>query len=157
MLKLFRLKLQKEIEELKSLHRIALNEKEAEMIAALKLKQDETIRIEKDLKKENEIIMREVVSLLRLESDHKIKQLEIDKQREIDAIKREAAEEVTRTKETLLTGQFEKLTAELSKLHSEGNHQTKFAQDLALNMLGQMPERKTKKTKVLITNGTEGK
>lgn len=137
MFKFMKLKLRHELEELKSIHRIEMTEKEAALI-----------RLEKDLKKDNEIKLRETVSLLKLESEQKIKQMEIDKQRAIDKVKTDAALEINEAKADILKTHYEKLSAELAKLHSEGNITTKFTQDLALKMFESMPESRTRKTKI---------
>lgn len=138
--KVLRLRVRKEIEELKSLHRIEMAEKEAEF----ERKQTNTDKL-------NEIKQREIVSLLRLESEQKTKQLELDHQRNLEAVKQKAAVELINTKEKMLNENYEKLTAAMARLHEGGNVTTRFTQDLALKMMGSMPEHKLQ-TKV-ITSG----
>lgn len=135
--KILRLQVKKEIEELKALHRIELAEKEAALS-----------RREIELKSGHEVKVREVVSLLKLESEQKIKQLELNNQRALDAVKNEAAEAQTRMKEGLLADHYAKLTTAMSKLHEEGNITTRFTQELALKMFESQPVHKTQ-TKVI--------
>ena len=133
MFKLFRLKWKKELEELKSLHRIEL----AEANAALE-------RIKKEHQSEFDIKINEAVSLLKLKSEQKTAQLEIDYERKIYAIREEAASELWKTKEKLVQDNFEKFKETTQKLHEEGNITTKFVQELAVNMMKNSPNPEVK-------------
>jgi hypothetical protein len=157
--KTLRLRVKREIEELKALHRIelaekeaahkrAMDEKEATLTRQLRDKERELQRLEGELRKDSEIKLREVTSLLKLESEQKMKQMELDHQRKVDSIKREASEELTREKQELLKTHYDKLTNAMTKLHEEGNVTTKFTHELALKMLDHAPAAKSE-TKVL--------
>lgn len=148
MFKVWKLQLQREIEELKSLHRIELKEKEAELMLQIRDREEQLKRREADLVKDAEIKTREVVSLLKLESEQKLRQLEIDFQRKLDAADRKAEQQVVAMKSNLLQEHYDKLATAMSKLHEEGNITTKFTQELALKMMGNAPAHKTE-TRVL--------
>lgn len=144
MFKIFRLRIQREIEELKHLHRIQL----AEYDAALDRREKEIVQKEKELAKEHEIKLKETVSLLKLDSEQKTKQLEIDNQRKVDALESSHRKEIAKEKESLLEEHYKKLSEAMAKLHEEGNVTTRFTQDLALKMLEGAPKHKVE-TRVL--------
>lgn len=156
MFKLWKLRVQNEIEELKSAHRIEIAEKNAELA-----------RMEKDLKKEYEMKQREMVSLLKLESEQKTKQLELDYNRKVEKLQTEcerkiaeadvqASKKLLQATEEMTKKHYELLSTELAKLHTEGNTQTKFTQDLALNMLKAIPNPEAK-TRVKVLTGQKSK
>lgn len=129
--KVLKLRVRREIEELKSIHRIEMQEKEADLR-----------RLKQDLEKTHELKIRETVSLLKLDSEQKIKQLEINAQRDLQRVEQQAAKALLESKEELLKESYDKLSEAMSKLHAEGNVTTKFTQDLALKMFESMPTQK---------------
>jgi hypothetical protein len=131
MFKLFANKLRKELEEIRSLHRIQIKEKEAEIDL-----------LKRNAQQEIEMKTREVISLLKLEADQKNAQLQIDSEKKINEIRHKASEDLLVLKEKVLMDFQEKFTAATAKLHEEGNVTTKFVQDLALNMMGKQPTAK---------------
>lgn len=148
MFKFLTLKLKRELEEVKSLHRIELAEKEADLKRAYADKEAAIARVEKDLKKENEIKTREVVSLLKLEAEQKQAKLGIDAQVKINQTEQDCAKKLLQMQEALVKEHYEKLSEAMTKLHEEGNLTTKFTQELALKMMGGMPANKSE-TKVI--------
>lgn len=142
MFKLLKLKWQKELEELKSIHRIQLAEKDAALD-----------RTKKDLFQTHELDLKEAITLLKLESQQKTKQLELDFLRKIDELKAEQNKANTEFRDLLSKEYYDKLSAAMSKLHEEGNLTTKFTQDLALKMFEHAPETKVR----VLTNGDKSK
>lgn len=144
MFKLFVLKLKKELEETKALHRIALKEKEAEIDL-----------LKKNAEQEIEMKTREVTSLLKLDAQQKIAKIELDHKKKFEDLRQSSHEETLKLKEQLLLDFQNKFTNAVSKLHEEGNVTTKFVQDLALNMVGNMapklPQPVTKMETKIIT------
>ncbi len=140
MFKIWKLRLKNELEQLKSLHQIELNKKDADM---------ELRR--RTLEKDHELKLKETVSLLKLDSDQRVKQLEIDNLRKVNELTAKFESERTSFKEKFLNENYEKMTNAMTKLHEEGDKNSKFTQELALKMLDQMPEHKSKKTRVLIS------
>lgn len=133
MFKLFQLKWKKELEELKSIHRIEMAEKDA----ALE-------RLKKEHQSEFDIRINEATSLLKLQSEQKTKQLEIDYERKVTALRKEMSEDLLKVKEKVLQDGYEKLSVATQRLHEEGNITTKFVQDLAINMMNKAPSAKVK-------------
>ncbi len=138
--KVLRLQVKKEIEELKSLHRIELAEKESQL--TIKLKEQEA---------SNELKVKEVISLLKLEADQRMKQAEMKHQEQVEQIRRQAANELLSAKEEVLRQGYEKLSTAMGKLHEEGNLTTKFTQQLALSMMKSNPG--TKSQVKVVTSG----
>lgn len=132
MFQLFRLKLRKELEELKSLHRIEMKEKEAELE-----------RQKKDAVHSSELKLREVTSLLKLDSEQTLKKMELGYEQKLQEEKRKQDQEKLNFQQEVLQTNYEKLTAAMSKLHEEGNVTTKFTQELALSMMANAPAHKT--------------
>lgn len=136
------------IAELKALHAIEINKKEAD----IKL-------LKENAQQEIEMKTREMQSLLKLKHDQQIAEIEMQAKKETATIalafEKKANEleakkndEIHEIKEKLMLEYQEKLAEALSKLHSEGNHTTKFVQDLALQMIGKQPTTKLE-TKVI--------
>jgi hypothetical protein len=121
--KTLRLSVKREIEQLKALHRIELQEANA-ALEREKLK----------LAQEHELKITETVTLLKLESQQKIAQQKLDYDRKLDAIKVESDSILMQAKEQVIKEGYDKLSAAMSKLHEEGNVTTRFVQDLALSM-----------------------
>lgn len=132
MFKLLKLKVASELAEIKSQHKIEMNAAKAE-IDALKLEQE----------KSNELKIREVTSLLKIEHQQKLAQLQLDKDRSIETIRQNAAEEVLRQKEQLIADSAKRLNDAMTKLHEEGNVTTKFIQEMSLKMLDHVPSHKS--------------
>jgi hypothetical protein len=153
MFTLLKLRLKREIEELKSLHRIEMAELEAKSARDLADKEATFERKQKDANKEHELKTKEVVTLLRLEAEQKNKQVELNYQRQTDVLKIELDQKLNQKTSDLLKESYDKLAAAMTKLHEEGNVTTKFTQDLALKMMGGMPEHKT--TTKVITGKSE--
>lgn len=132
MLKLLRLKLKSELEELKSIHRIEMAEAEAK-IEATRTK----------LEKESEIKLFELASNLRLKHDQAVAKIQLEKDREIDKIRNAAASDLLDAKEKLLADSTARIKDAMTKLHEEGNVTTKFVQDIALKMFEHAPASKS--------------
>lgn len=131
MFKLLRLKWNKENAELRYIHQIEMKNKEAEL---------ERMRL--DLASEHDRKTREVISLMKQDSEKKYLQLENSYE-----------EKFLKLKQALLDDNYQKMSQAMSKLHEEGNVTTRFTQDLALRMMDGMP--KTKVENKVITSGSE--
>ncbi len=143
MFKIFVYKLKKELEEVKSLHRIEMQEKNA----AFEL-------LKKQSTQEIEMKTREVTALLKLQSEQKIAQIELDSkkasaeialtyEKKANDLEKKSNDKLLALQSKLMQDFQDKFTSAISKLHEEGNVTTKFVQDLALNMLGKNPATKT--------------
>jgi hypothetical protein len=148
MYSLIKLRAKREIMEIQSIHKIAMAELEAKLNRANADKVSSLAIQEKELKKSHELQIKEVVTLLKLESEQKIKQIELDHARMANALRAEKDNDVNKIKEELLKDQYDKLSAAMTKLHEEGNVTTRFTQDLAMKMLASAPHQKHT-TKVL--------
>lgn len=135
--RLFTRKLRMELEEVKHKHNLELREMQAQMEIEKRHWQEDRSRELAQLKKEHELKITEATTLLRLESQQKTKQAELDYQSKLnDAVKR------------LNDANYDAMTRAMTKLHEEGDKNTRFTQDLALKMIGSMPANKSE-TKVL--------
>lgn len=141
MFKLWHLKWKRELEEVRSLHDLAMKKKEAEL---------EIQR--KNLEAENERKVREVTSLLKLDSANKEAAMKHEYNKTILDLAKTYEEKLIHMKQQLLDENYEKLSNAMTKLHEEGNVTTKFTQDLALKMMEGMPKAKVE-TRV-ITDGS---
>lgn len=140
--------LQLELNELKHKHRLDLEAQTAQFNREKAEWEKDKKRLEEDLKKDHEIKLREVLSLTKLESQQKIKQLEIDSERRINEVKAASENKMNDEIRRLNQEHYDKLSTAMAKLHEEGNATTKFQQELALKLIGSMPTAKSE-TKVL--------
>ena len=77
----------------------------------------------------------EVITLTKLESEQRIKQVELDKEREVQRAKTVAENTLNDERKKLLKENYDTLQTSLTKLHTEGNAQTKFVQEMALKLV----------------------
>lgn len=141
MFKLLGLKWKKEFEELASLKRIELAEKDAELG-----------RLKKELEHQHKLDLEEAIALHKLEFQQKTKQMELDFNRNLQDQQLRKEQEILHHKERLNKEFYENLTQAMSKLHQEGNLTTQFVQDLAFKMFEKSPE-----TKIKVLTNTEQK
>lgn len=103
-------------------------------------------RMTKHLTEEFALKEREAIAVLKLDSEQKSKQLELDYQRksqekdakhalEIQKLKTDHANDKMTYQTKMVEEHYKKLSEALTHLHSEGNANTKFVQELALKML----------------------
>jgi hypothetical protein len=156
MFKFLKYKLAAELEQLRSKHRIEIDELVSQHERVMKDKDAQMEREFANRKHELELQHKEIVTLLKLDSEQKQKQVELDFKRLLDEKRHELQQEFTDLKEKLIKENYDKLGTELAKLHSEGNQNTKFVQDLAISMLGNVPESKTQ-VKVISRGEKENK
>lgn len=97
------------------------------------------------LKRESDLKLKESIVLARLENEQKLKQMELDNKRELEKVKMEYMEQLTQKKSDLIEETYQTLSRSLTKLHEEGNHNSRFTQDLALKMLDSHKIRETHK------------
>lgn len=133
-------KLRMELKELKHAHTLEIKEKDAEFQRGKSQWDEDKARLIKELESNHALKLKEVVTLTKLDSEQKVKQLELDSQRKIDALKNENIKEISLLKENLLTDHYNKLSVAMGKLHEEGNHTTRFTQELALKMFESAPK-----------------
>lgn len=137
-----------EVSKIKSEHQLAMNHLNAEFKQEKKNWDEDKSRLVDQLQKEHDLKLKEILTLTKLDSEQKIKQMQLDSVRSVDDLRNKNIQEMANLKESLLTDHYNKLSEAMGKLHQEGNHQTKFTQEIALKMLEGMPHSKTE-TKVL--------
>lgn len=89
---------------------------------------------------------REVAALLKLDYQQKLKQFEIDKQRELDVVKAESDKTRAAFEQKLSEDYYRRMKDALNQLHTEGNITTQFLEKMAVSMLGHLPESKVRVT-----------
>ncbi len=136
--------LRMELEEIKHKHKLVMAEMSDGIVRDKKHWEEDKARAIKTLQQDYEaklseqaLKLKEAVTLAKLDSEQRIKQAQLDADRKMNA-------EVAK----LNSEHYEKLKESMTKLHEEGNANTKFTQDLALKMIGSMPSNKSE-TKVL--------
>lgn len=132
MFKLIGLKWKREFEQLKALHEIEM----AKQNSALAI-------LSTELTKKHELSLLEATSLLKLDYQQQIKQKELDYERKINELKASQLAKEIVFQQKIQDENYVRLKDAMTKLHEEGNVTTKFTQDLALKMLGQMPVAKS--------------
>jgi len=101
-------------------------------------------------RKKLEIEFAEKESRLNLKIEE-IKQLhKLDIEQQVATIKNDYTLKLVNEKEKLNTAFYEKMSTELAKIHSDGNVQTKFIQELSLKMLDKAPMLPAPETRVNI-------
>lgn len=133
----FASKLRMELAEIKHAHALEIDTINAKLLRDKSLWEEDKARLTKKLTEDSEIKLKEVVTLTKLDSEQRIKQAELNADRKFN----EKAEALNKD-------YYDKMTTAMSKLHEEGNVTTRFTQDLALKMMGNMPANKSE-TKVL--------
>lgn len=104
---------------------------------------------ESQLKRELDLSHQEALTLLKLESQQMIKQAELDKQREVNELKAEVATKIAAIQGSEAEKYYSKLTAALQEISVHGDHNSKFAKDLALKLFDRMPTQNSE-TKVTV-------
>lgn len=130
-------KMRMHLEELKHKHGLEIDAANAKLELAKREWSSEKQLLENRLKQEHELKLKEAVTLTKLDSEQRIKQVQLDADRVL----------VSKMKE-LNESHYKELSASMTKLHEEGNVTTKFTQDIALKMFENMPKNSSE-TKVL--------
>lgn len=100
----------------------------------------ENITKRTQLKADEELVMK------KLDFEQRIKQLEVDKQREILVIKEEYAKKETALHTDLHDQMYKKLNAALIQMNQEGDKNTKFVQDIMMKIFDRAPTLNTFET-----------
>lgn len=109
--------------------------------AELIRKSDNAAKEVKDtLEREHKISLQEAVSLTKLESQQKVKQAELDRDREINALKMTQVEELSKVRTQAAEDTFKKLSAFIEEVTMKGDKNTNFVQELALKMFNGAPQ-----------------
>lgn len=137
-----------EVSKIKAEHQLEMNRLNSEFKQEKKNWDEDKSRLVDQLQKEHDLKLKEILTLTKLDSEQKIKQMQLDATRSVDELRNQNIKEMSNLKESLLTDHYNKLSEAMGKLHQEGNHQTKFTQELALKMLEGMPKNSIE-TKVL--------
>lgn len=98
---------------------------------------------EKYLTKDLEIKHNEAITLIKLESQQKIKQAELDRDRGINDLKTEHAEELSTMKSELAEDYYNKLTKAFQEIQLNGDKNSKFVQDMAMKIMDRVPASRT--------------
>lgn len=86
----------------------------------------------------------EAVTLTKLESQQKIKQAEIDKERAINTLSTKHAEELSKIRSTTAEEHYKKLTEAFQEIQLNGDKNSKFVQELALKVFEKLPSPQTR-------------
>ena len=143
-----------EIEEEKHKHNLKLESEKAvfdrEKTIWEKEKQElvdraerEKNEFEKTLRADLEIEHKETVTLLKLESQQKIKQAELDKDRAVNDLKTKHAEELAKVKSDTAEEYYSSMTEAFQDLQMNGDKNSKFVQELALKVFDKLPTART--------------
>lgn len=135
---LFGSSLRKELEEIRHGHRLQMQELNAKTELEKKAWEQEKSFLEKNLKQNHELKTREAVTLVKLDSEERIKQAELSFEAKHNQKVMELEKDFN-----------DRLKNALTKLHEEGNVTTNFVKDLALNMFSHVPETRTQ-TKIML-------
>lgn len=114
-------------------------------------------KFENDLKAKFELDKTETVTLIKLESQQKIKQAEIDKERAINRLEKEKAEELSEIKSKYAEEYYEKLTKAFEEIQLNGDHNSKFIKDIALAMIDKSATTRDSKLGVDVNVGSNVK
>lgn len=128
-----------ELAELKHQHQLDLERAADKFNREKSLWDQDKALLVKKLTQEHGLKLNEVVTLTRLHSEQNTKQQELNYLRQIEELKAKSLNEITAVKTRLAEEYYQKLSAALNKLHTEGNMTTKFTQELALKMLEKAP------------------
>ena len=91
------------------------------------------------LQQEYEIKLQEAVTLTKLEAQQAVKQAELDKERAITKLTSENAKAISELEANLAEEYYQKLTAAFTDIQMNGDKNSKFVQELTLQMLNKMP------------------
>lgn len=111
-----------------------------ELVARNKREKDE---FETRLRKENDLVLQEAVTLTKLESQQKIMQAGLDKDRELTKLAAEHSTAIAELQATLAEKYYAQLTNAFQDLQMNGDKNSRFIQDLALKMFDKVPESRT--------------
>lgn len=103
----------------------------------------EKTEFETRIKADNELKMQEVTTLTKLDSQQKIMQLAVDKDRAFNALKTAHSEELSKVRTDLAEQYYEKLTVAFQDIQMNGDKNSKFVQELALKIFDQAPKNRT--------------
>lgn len=103
----------------------------------------EKTEFETRIKADNELKMQEVTTLTKLDSQQKIMQLAVDKDRDFNALKTAHSEELSKVRTDLAEQYYEKLTVAFQDIQMNGDKNSKFVQELALKIFDQAPKNRT--------------
>lgn len=115
--------------------KIWLEEKQ-QLIKKHKEEMDEFLR---KTKAEFDLKLLEAVTIAKLDSDQKIKQLELDKSRELTEIKIGHIEELSLAKTTANEKYYDKMTDAYTDMQANGDKNSKFVQEMALKIFDRVP------------------
>jgi len=99
-------------------------------------------------KRQGETKQTEIITMLKLESEQKLKQAEISFERAKSDLIAKHRSDLATTESKFAQEYYEKLRDSLEELHTKGNITTKFMQDLTMELLAQSP--KLNKTRVKV-------
>jgi len=94
---------------------------------------------ETNLKRNLEITHNEAVTLVKLDSQQKIKQAELDKERSVNELKAENAKAIAEIQAKESEKYHDKLNNALQEIMLNGDKNTKFVQEMALKLIDKAP------------------
>lgn len=116
------------IRELEHKFNLEVDRLKAQLEQQKKHFEEDKVRTVAQLKKEHDIKLTEAVTLAKLHAEQEIAKVIKDRDAKFNL-----------TTEKLLKENYDKMTAALDKLHSDGNFMTKYVQELSLKMLEKAP------------------
>ena len=96
------------------------------------------------LKREHDLKLQEAVTLTKLESQQKIKQAELDKDREITKLEKEQSKALSELRAKTAEEQFGKFKEIFEEFQMNGDKNSKFIQDLSMKMIENLPTAATR-------------
>lgn len=105
--------------------------------------QDRAARDKKEfedrLKADSDLKMQEAITLMKLESQQKVKQTELDKDRSLNQLETVHSTELSKVKSDLAEEYYRKLTSAFQDIQMNGDKNSKFVQELALKVFDRVP------------------
>lgn len=95
---------------------------------------------EETLKRQHEITLQEAVTLAKLDSQQKVKQAELDRDRQTTELRTVHAEEISKLRSESAENHYNKLTEAFQEIQLNGDKTSKFVQELALKMVDGFPK-----------------
>lgn len=99
----------------------------------------ERSEFEERLKKDHELKLTEAVTLAKLDSQQKVKQAELDRDRQITELRTQQAEALAKVKSDTAEEYYKRMTTAFTEIQLNGDKSTKFVQELALKMFDHQP------------------
>lgn len=125
-----------ELEQRSSRHQMEMNKERAAFDLEKAKIYEETGREKRNIQAEYDLKFKEAEAVL----VHKIQKVGMEAKEKLQSALNQNKFELLAEREKWMTESYEKLSGSMTKLHEEGNAQTKFVQEMAVTLLGQSPK-----------------